>query len=80
VTETQPEQETTDTASEPVSGEVTLSLTAVFENPDRDTPVFNETVTDLREQLPSLSTHDSPAAPDEASEQPVDDSGDGDQD
>lgn len=80
MTETQPDQETTDAAPEPVSGDVMLTLTAVFENPDRDTPVFNETVNDLREQLPSLSTHDSPAAPDEASEQSVDDSGDGDQD
>lgn len=57
-----------------------VTLTTVFENRDRDTPVFNETMYDLREQLPSLTAHGSPAAANEASDQFTDDSSDGEQD
>ncbi|WP_181771254.1 hypothetical protein [Amycolatopsis pittospori] len=75
MTETQADQATTDAAQE--SGEETFA--AMIENPDVDTPVFNETVYDLRGQLPSLAAHVPPAAPEEASDQTADDSGDGDQ-
>ena len=81
--ENQTDHETTATVPSPpnpATGEVALTLAVVFESPDRDTPVFNETVNDLREQLPSLVAHASPATPVEASNQTADDSGDGDQD
>lgn len=82
MTETQADHEAADTVGElpnPVTGEVTLKLAVVFDNPDPDTPVFNETVNDLREQLPSLAADGAPAAPAEANDQTADDSSDGDQ-
>ncbi|MGW5741548.1 hypothetical protein [Amycolatopsis sp. NPDC003861] len=55
------------------------TLAAAFESRDQETPVFNETMDALRDQLPSLLAHGSPAATEEASNQNADDSGDGDQ-
>ncbi|MFK0249245.1 hypothetical protein ACIQUM_31490 [Amycolatopsis azurea] len=76
MTETQIDQATTDAAPESEED----AFAAVLVTSDPDTPVFNATVNDLREQLPSLTSHVPPAAPEEASAQPADDSGDGDQD
>ncbi|AXB41270.1 MULTISPECIES: hypothetical protein [Amycolatopsis] len=70
VTETAQDNAETTELPNPVTDEVVLPLTVQWQKRDPDTPVFNETMDELADQLPSFDTTggspaDAPASDDD---------------